>query len=96
MSYDKDNELWYLIGSCMKVPAELNAVASKSKTTTALGNRKNKVVNNNKVEVFSVYLKDYKVSTKEDPTSQPTSATRRKRPKLVDINEDHQKFGHIS
>jgi hypothetical protein len=26
MSYDEDNELWYLIGSRMKVPAKLNTV----------------------------------------------------------------------
>jgi hypothetical protein len=34
MSYDKDNELWYLIGSHIKVPAKLNVV-TQSKTTTA-------------------------------------------------------------
>jgi hypothetical protein len=71
MSYDKDNDLWYLIGSRMKVPAKLNAVTLKSKMTTASGNNKNKVVNNNKVEVLSGYLKDYKVSAKENSMSQP-------------------------
>jgi hypothetical protein len=64
MSYDDENELWYLIGSHLKVPAEINAVTSKSKTATASGNSKNKAVSNSKVEVFSGYLKDYKVSAK--------------------------------
>jgi hypothetical protein len=72
MSYDDENELWYLIGSLLKVPAEINAVTSKSKTTTASGkSKKNNVVNNSKVEVFSGYLKDYQVSTKEDSTPTP-------------------------
>jgi hypothetical protein len=68
MSYDKENELWYLIGSRLKVPAEIKAATLKSKTTTASGNSKNKVVNNSKDEVFSGYLKDYKVSAKEYST----------------------------
>jgi hypothetical protein len=71
-------------------------VTLQSKMTTALGKSKNKVANNNKVEVFSGYLKEYKVSTKEDSTSQPKNATRRIQPKLMDINEAHQNFGHIS
>jgi hypothetical protein len=56
MSYSKFNELWYLIGSRMKVQAELDAVTLKSKTTTASGSSTNKVVKNDKVEVFSCLL----------------------------------------
>jgi hypothetical protein len=80
----------------LKVPAEINAVTSKSKTTIASGNSKNKVVNNSKVEAFSGYLKDYEVSAKEDSTPTSQKSTQRVRPKLMDFNEAHQKFGHIS
>jgi hypothetical protein len=74
MSDDEENEVWNLISSQLKVPAEIIAVTSKSKTTTASGNSKNKA-NNSKVEVFSGYLKDYKVSAKENstPTLQKTT-----------------------
>jgi hypothetical protein len=68
VSYDNENELWYFIGSRLKVPAEINAVASKSKTITASGNSKNKVVTNSKAEFFSGYLMEYKLSAKEDST----------------------------
>jgi hypothetical protein len=78
MSYDEENELWYLIGSWLKVPAEINAVTSKSKMTTVSGNSKIKVVNNSKVEVFwniqhptqlnkPVSLKDSLKQILEDP-----------------------------
>jgi hypothetical protein len=80
----------------LKVLAEINTVTSKSKTTTASGNSKNNVVNNSKVEFFSGYLKDYKVSAKEDSTLIPQKTTKKTRHKLMDIDEAHQKFGHIS
>jgi hypothetical protein len=64
--------------------------------TTASGNSKKKVVNNSKVEVFSGYLEDYKVSAKEDSTPTSQKSTQRVQPRLMDINEAHQKFGHIS
>jgi hypothetical protein len=36
------------------------------------------------------------VSTEEDSTSQAKGTIRKMQPKLMDINEAHQKFGHIS
>jgi hypothetical protein len=36
------------------------------------------------------------VSTKDDSTSQPKGINRKVLPKLMDINEAQQKFGHIS
>jgi hypothetical protein len=30
MGYDEEHELWYLIGSCTKVPAIVNVVTSRS------------------------------------------------------------------
>ena len=94
MSYDEDNELWYLIGARMKVPATVNAITSKKKTPPASKhkNTKNtKVVKENKEESFSGYLKDYKA-----PTTEEHVKSVKVRPKLMDINEAHQKFGHIS
>jgi hypothetical protein len=43
----------------------VNAEQAKSKTNNASGYFKNKEVISNKIEVYSGYLKDYKVSTKE-------------------------------
>jgi hypothetical protein len=71
----------------LKVPAEINAVTTKSKTSIASGNSKNKVVNNSKVENFVGYLKDYKVSAKEDSTVTSKKTTKKIRPKLMDIND---------
>jgi hypothetical protein len=97
MSYHKENELWYLVGqSCTKVQAMVNAVQSKSEMTTTSSNIKNKVAKNNKVEAYSGYLKDYKASTKEDQQQTAVDKNKKIQPKLMDINEAHQKFGHIS
>ena len=104
MSYDKANELWYLVGARVRVSDTVCTVCSKSKSFDAQCNVMvdNNNNNNNKEESFSGYLTDYKSKTKNNKqhknsgTKEPIKTEPKDRPKYMEINEAHQKFGHIS
>ena len=56
MSYDEDNELWYLVGARVRVSDSVYTVRSKTNTSIASRNDEAEVVNNNnKEESFSGY-----------------------------------------
>ena len=102
MSYDDENKLWYLVGARVRVSDTVYTVRSKSKSFDAQRNIMVDNNNNNKEESFSGYLTDYKSKTKDNKqqknngSKEHTKKESKERPKYMDINEAHQKFGHIS